>query len=89
MITIKVRHQEPVEVNVGIHKPIKIEGEPGSAGAGMPKYEGEYEVNPDFSTQILQTKNKAMRDDVTVHPIEVQRVSNAKGGKTVYIGGII
>lgn len=58
--------------------------------AGSAKlYEGDYEVKPDFDGRTLHTNDRLMLDDVTVHPIEVQRVSNDKGGKTVYIGGII
>lgn len=57
-------------------------------GAGTP-YAGEYEVDPDFEGKVLKTKSKVMSDDVTVNPIEVSRVSNPAGGKTIYIGGII
>ncbi len=52
-------------------------------------YKGAYIVDPDFTTQTLATKYKRMSDDVTVNAIEVQRVSNTAGGRTVYIGGII
>ena len=51
-------------------------------------YTGAYDVDPQFIEQTLDTKDKRMADDVTVRPIEVQRVSNDYG-KTVYIGGII
>lgn len=52
-------------------------------------YTGEYDIDPDFTKQTLETRNKLMADNVTVEPIEVQRVSNAAGGRTVYIGGLI
>ena len=52
-------------------------------------YRGDYTVDPDFDGITLETRGKVMRDDVTVKPIEVARVSNTQGGKTVYIGGII
>ena len=52
-------------------------------------YDGEYEVDPSFDTQVLQTRRKLMENDLTVNAIEVSRVSNQYGGKTVYIGGII
>ena len=52
-------------------------------------YNGAYIVDPDFTGETLETRGKMMRDDVTVKPIEVARVSNTQGGKTVYIGGII
>lgn len=52
-------------------------------------YNGSYIVDPEFEAQTLATKNKKMIDDVVVNAIEVQRVSNAAGGRTVYIGGLI
>ena len=52
-------------------------------------YTGNYIVDPNFATQILGTKEKFMLDDVTVNPIEVARVSNPAGGRTIYIGGEI
>lgn len=55
--------------------------------AGDP-YTGPYTVAPNFEAQQLATKDKLLRDNVTVDPIEVSRVSNPAGGKTIYIGGI-
>lgn len=57
--------------------------------ASAEEYHGAYIVDPDFVGKTLGTRNKLMRDDVTVNPIEVSEVSNLAGGKTVYIGGII
>ena len=50
-------------------------------------YDGTYEVTPTFSRQTLNTYNKLMTDDLTVRPIEVSRISNPQGGKTIFIGG--
>ena len=55
----------------------------------LPAYTGAYDVAPKFAAQKLATNGKKMRDDVTVEAIEVQRVSNTSGGRTVYIGGLI
>ena len=55
----------------------------------LPAYTGAYNADPKFEAQKLATNGKKMRDDVTVEAIEVQRVSNTSGGKTVYIGGLI
>ena len=52
-------------------------------------YEGPYRVIPSFLNQVLATKNKVMEHDVEVKQIQVSRVSNLQGGKTVYIGGVI
>ncbi len=55
-------------------------------GGGTP-YRGEYVVDPRFEAQTLETKDKVMSDDVIVNPIEVARVTNPSGGKTIFIGG--
>lgn len=55
----------------------------------IPAYTGAYNVDPKFTAQKLATNGKKMLDDVTVEAIEVQRVSNTSGGRTVYIGGLI
>lgn len=52
-------------------------------------YEGPYTVNPAFRRITLNTRNKILTDNINVTPIDVQRVSNLSGGKTVYIGGVI
>lgn len=52
-------------------------------------YTGKYKVEPCFEAQILETKEKTMLDDVEVSAIEVQRVSNVAGGRTVFIGGTL
>lgn len=55
---------------------------------GGEEYDGDYKVTPKFTEEVLKTKNKIMKDNVLVYPIEVARVSNPIGGTTVYIGGI-
>ena len=49
-------------------------------------YEGEYEITPKISSQILPTAKKLMKDDVTVKAIPYFDVSNPAGGQTIYIG---
>ena len=56
--------------------------------SGGEEYAGDYRVIPKFTEKVLQTKNKLMKDNVSISPIEVTRVSNPSGGTTVYIGGI-
>lgn len=56
--------------------------------ADVERYQGEYDVEPSFTEKTLKTKDKLLLDDVTVNPIRVERMSNAAGGITVYIGGI-
>ena len=50
-------------------------------------YEGSYDVTPSFEQQSLETRNKTMKDDVTIQPIAVSRTQNLAGGTTIYIGG--
>ena len=59
------------------------------SGSDIEIYRGDYIVEPDFTEQVLATKNKMLMDNVKVSAIEVQRVSNTSGGRTVYIGGLI
>ena len=49
-------------------------------------YEGDYEVKPLISSQVLSTRDKIMTDDLTILSISYQDVSNAAGGRTVTIG---
>ena len=57
-------------------------------GSGGEPYDGPYTVTPDFETQELATKDKILKENVTVDPIAVARVENPAGGKTIFIGGI-
>lgn len=57
-------------------------------GGGGEPYDGPYTVTPGFETQELATKDKILKDNVTVDPIAVARVENSAGGKTIFIGGI-
>ena len=49
-------------------------------------YEGSYEIDPAKSRQVLPTKDKLMREDMTVLGIYYYEVTNEQGGKTVTIG---
>ena len=51
-------------------------------------YKGLYVVDPSFDEQILETKHKMMKDNVTIEPIFVSKTTNLSGGNTVYIGGV-
>ena len=64
-----------------------LSGAVGKSPVTVPNYEGEYEITPDQSEHVMQTKGKLMHDDMTVHKIPYQEVSNNSGGITVTIGG--
>lgn len=53
---------------------------------GADTYDGDYEVTPRLTVQTLETLNKMMLDDVTVHEIPITSTSNPQGGQTVLIG---
>lgn len=52
----------------------------------VPEYQGEYEVTPRVVEQRMETKDKLLKDDVTIKSIPFFNVSNTSGGNTVYIG---
>lgn len=58
----------------------------GGGSGRLPYYTGPYEVDPRKVEQILETKNKSMRDDVTVNPIFYAETTNLSGGLTAVIG---
>lgn len=78
---------QDLDVDVQISEPyvINLEIQEGSGGV-LPYYDGSYNVIPRIVGQTLETKNKSMRDDVTVDPINYAEVTNPQGGKTVTIG---
>jgi len=49
-------------------------------------YEGEYTVTPSCESQILETANKKLADDVEIKAIPYYDVAN-EYGRTIYIGG--
>jgi hypothetical protein len=64
---------------------INLTIEEGSGGV-LPYYDGSYSVVPRKIEQTLETKNKSMRDDVTIDPINYSETINPQGGNTVVIG---
>ena len=56
-------------------------------GGEPPHYEGPYVVRPaPFRSQVLETANKLLDDDVTVEEIPYYKTSNPAGGYTAVIG---
>ena len=52
----------------------------------LPYYEGSYDITPKVIPQKMETKNKAMREDVLIRQIPYEAVSNGTG-TTITIGG--
>lgn len=65
---------------------LQIDGTVGVSTKGVTaQYEGDYEVIPKVTSQVLKTKQKVMTDDLTVKEVPVYEVSNTSGGTTIYI----
>ena len=56
-------------------------------GHSIDWYNGEYVVIPKFVEQSLRTRDKTMREDVTIREIPVEITINESGGNTLTIGG--
>lgn len=56
-------------------------------GGDFPDYEGSYTVIPAIDAQVLPTRNRTMRNDMTVTAIPYTETSNLSGGYTAIIGG--
>lgn len=72
--------QSVVGCDVSIGRAVYVNGQ---------TYTGATEIEPDFDGAILETAHKLVMDNINIHPIQVESVSNLSGGRTVYIGGII
>lgn len=85
---LDIEIQTPKALDIGIDDDVKtlnftIDG---ASGGRLPWYEGAYEVDPRKVEQILETRHKSMRDDVTVNPIFYAETTNLSGGLTAVIG---
>lgn len=86
MIQFKVK-QESITMTLNSRKPLNLQVEKAvTVGVSSRTYEGPYEVIPSVEGSTIETKEKYMKDDVTVHPIQFFTVSNNSGGNTVFIG---
>ena len=56
-------------------------------GVAAEVYKGEYTVTPSVTDQLLLTKEKMMKDNMTFMAVPKQIVDNPAWGKTVTIGG--
>lgn len=80
---------EPFVINAELKSSAQINAglNVGIPGMGGTPYDGPYAVTPaTYREQVLATKNRSMREDVTVGKIPVYEVSNVTGGLTLTIG---
>lgn len=75
-ITATVSNVDQLNGNIGA-KTINVGGRP---------YEGEYEVNPTFNKQELNTRGAILQENIVVNSISVNKSANSSGGNTVVIG---
>ena len=54
---------------------------------GADVYDGEYTLTPETTDQVLLTKEKLLKENVTIKAVQKQIVENPAGGQTVTIGG--
>ena len=54
---------------------------------GVDVYDGEYTLTPETTDQVLITKEKLLKENVTIKAVQKQIVENPAGGQTVTIGG--
>ena len=53
---------------------------------GVDIYDGEYTLTPETTDQVLLTKEKLLKENVTVKAVPKQIADNPAGGQTVTIG---
>lgn len=64
---------------------IEISVESGTGGM-YPYYDGEYQFVPKTTEMIIPTRQKSMKEDLTIFQIPYSEVSNPEGGSTITIG---
>lgn len=84
-IQLNFQVEKELEIELNISSGIELTIEEGSGGT-LPYFNGPYNVTPRKVEQTLETKNKSMRDNVTVEEIPYSEVSNPQGGITATIG---
>ena len=64
-----------------LNEVFEIELEEGTLiqGDRLPDYEGEYDITPETTQQVLKTKEKSMKRDIVVHEIPYTEFSNVYG----------
>lgn len=54
---------------------------------GVDVYDDEYTLTPETTDQVLLTKEKLLKENVTIKAVQKQIVENPSGGQTITIGG--
>ncbi len=51
------------------------------------EYSEDYEIETSFEDQVISTKGKYLRNNITIKKVPVSTVGNDSGGYTLNIGG--
>ena len=89
MIEVQITPKRPsISVNIDGNKDdIEVDVGAPHSGTDYPVYTGPTLVKPEaYILQTLQTKQKAVKENIMVFPIPYFETSNPSGGKTIYIG---
>ena len=87
MIRLTIGQDGLVPLTITPTEPLELTVSEGCGGPGYPHYKGPYQVTPSVASTVLETTDKVLDDDVTVHPIPFFRVSNPAGGTPVTSAG--
>lgn len=86
---VRLRVEEQGGVTLGVRDPASVTWSSDEYipyhTTELPDYEGEYEVIPRLSPQVLATNERVMRSDMTIDGIPSYRTTNPSGGYTVII----
>lgn len=74
---LKGKIQSEISISATVRYPIDVR---------IPTYDGNYQVVPKSTEQLLSTKDKQMTDDVTIKAIPYFETSNEEDGVTIFIG---
>ena len=86
-IQVVIEKREPgIRIGLEQKRPdIQIKMETG--GSVFPTYDDETIIKPlPWSSRVLETSNKILKNNITILEIPYSSVSNLKDGRTVYIG---
>lgn len=74
---LKGKIRSEISISATVRYPIDVR---------IPTYDGNYQVVPKSTEQLLSTKDKQMTDDVTIKAIPYFETSNEEDGVTIFIG---
>lgn len=80
---VVVQTSKPEPIRVSTSERVRI---PISACIPEPEtYSGSTEFTPSYTEQVVPTKDKLMKNDLTIKEIPVYKTKNAAGGYTIYV----